>query len=159
MFSHNSINRIIKIIFQKGGIPLDSIFFFLAKGKLTQTSVKNQVLLGPTWNERMHSFSYITGQLVPSHFWEGLRAVNSLAEVGPRAVPPAQGFPSDDIIWPLSKQPCGISTVPMNYRCCVMYVLKSDIQQGMILSHTHGRAGLCWGIILMSPSSWLFSWL
>ena len=57
------------MIFQKGGIPLDSIFFFLAKGKLTQTSVKNQkVLLGPTWNERMHSFSYITGQLVTSHF-------------------------------------------------------------------------------------------
>lgn len=146
------------MIFQKGGIPLDSIFFFLAKGKLTQTSVKNQkVLLGPTWNERMHSFSYITGQLVTSHFWEGLRAVNSLAEIGPRAVPPAQGFPSDDIIWPLSKQACGISTVAMNNRCCVMYVLKSDIQQSMILSHTHGRAGLCWGVILMSPSSCLFS--
>ena len=157
MLSHNYVNRIIKIIFQKGGIPLDSIFFPGERKTDTNVSKESKVLLGPTWNERMHSFSSITGQLVNSHFWEDLRPVNSLAEVGPRAVPPAQGFPSNDIIWPLSKQPCGISIVAMNNRCCVMYVLKSDIQQSMLLSHTHGRAGLFWGVILMSPSSWLFS--
>ena len=41
MFSHNSINRIIKIIFQKGGIPLDSIFFFPGKRK-TDTNVSKE---------------------------------------------------------------------------------------------------------------------
>lgn len=58
MLSHNYVNRIIKIIFQKGGIPLDSIFF--PGERKTDTNVSKESKSTPrSYMERENAFIFI----------------------------------------------------------------------------------------------------